>query len=434
MPMNAGRTYLERFADDPVAQRALLACAAALRLDDELATEVIEVVVHANGRTRELLHEVKRLGCVWKQWDGSWYFAEEVRKALMDELDQRVPEEESSRLRSHLADRAARRAAGLAQDGQLTTHRRRSALIEAGYQRSMMPDELSRGGEQLGAVWEEATVAAGEATARTVDYLAPEIEERTGGLPVQVLFLRGMAARARHDRAKQEEYFRAVWEKGRHGNIFALAAHYFGNLATDAAVAERAMRDSIEWNPSPIHQSHVLNSLGNLLVRDRRRLKEAEQAFRKSLDLDRLSAGRAQVWHSLGNLLARDRDRWPEAEGAYTKAMELMQEPADWAQVAASFANLLSKYHSQDADRRSEELAGRSLVLDAKNPWTTGVCYRVLGDVYERRGDYPAAIRALESLLETNRKLGIRKFDQRIQNRIARMRRTPSNQSEAGTE
>src|ERR1035441_629951 len=104
MPLSTGKTYLEQFADDPVAQRALLACAAALRLDDESASAAIEVVAQANGRTRELLHTVKDLGCVWRQWDGSWYLAEDVRKELGGELHQRVPSEQVNRSEEHTSE------------------------------------------------------------------------------------------------------------------------------------------------------------------------------------------------------------------------------------------------------------------------------------------------------------------------------------------
>src|SRR5688500_7211449 len=104
MPLSTGKVYLEHFADDPIAQRAVLGCAAALRLDDESAMGTIEIVAQANGRTRELLHKIKNLGCVWKQWDGSWYLTEEVRKELVTELYQRVPQEQIAKLRGHLAN------------------------------------------------------------------------------------------------------------------------------------------------------------------------------------------------------------------------------------------------------------------------------------------------------------------------------------------
>jgi len=295
MPLSTGKTYLEQFADDPVAQRALLACAAALRLDDESASAAIEIVAQANGRTRELLHTVKNLGCVWRQWDGSWYLAEDVRKELVGDLHRSVPTEQVSKLRSQLADKADQRAAAMPPDGQITAHQLRIALIEAGYQRTMVTELAARGGEQLGAIWEKAAPDAGEAMARSVDYLAPEIQERIGQLPVQVLFLRGMAARARHDRPAQEKYFRAVWEQGRPGKIFGAAAHFFGLLVSDRRVAERALRDSELWNEDPRHKAQALHSLGNLLAKDRGRWREAEDAYRESIELDPVDAGKAQV-------------------------------------------------------------------------------------------------------------------------------------------
>ena len=362
MPLSTGKTYLEQFADDPVAQRALLACAAALRLDDESASAAIEVVAQANGRTRELLHTVKDLGCVWRQWDGSWYLAEDVRKELVGELHQRVPSEQVNKLRSQLADKADQRAAAMPPDGQITTHQLRIALIEAGYQRTMVPGQVEKGGEQLGAIWEKAAPAAGEATARSVDYLAPEIEEHIGQLPVQVLFLRGMAARARHDRADQEKYFRAVWEQGRPGQIFGAAAHFFGLLVRDRRVAEQALRDSVQWNEDPRHRAEAYHSLGNLLAKDRRRWPEAEDAYRASLNLLHDAPSQGQVWHSLGNLLAKDRRRWPEAEDAHRESLRLLHDAPSQAQVWHSLGNLLAK--DLRRWREAEGAYQRSLGLD----------------------------------------------------------------------
>lgn len=502
MPLSPGKAYLEHFADDPVAQRALLACAAALHLDDESATDAIEIVARANGRTREILHEVKNLGCVWRQWDGTWYLAEDVRKELVAELYRQVPQDQITTLRSRLAEKADQRAAALLPDGQITAHRHRAALIEAGFQRILTPEQVEEGGEQLGNIWEKATVSGGEATARSVDYLAAEIEEHIGQLPVQVLFLRGMAARARHDRSNQERYFGAVWEQGRPGYIFGAAAHFFGLLIHDRQTAERALRDSVRWNENPRNKAQAYHSLGNLLGGNFRRARDAEHAYRQSLMLDPVPAGQGQVWHSLGNLLAKDRRRSREAEAAYRKSLErlddapsqaqvwhslanllakdrrrsreaetaykksleldpsachaaqvwhslgnlLTKNPARWsdaedafnkslelwhnreseAHVGASLANLLSKYHEAETDARAERLAQRSLEIDRGNPWTNGVCYRVLADVYERRRDFPNAIRALESLMETDRRLGKRGFEQNILDRIANLRRSAS--------
>ncbi|NTU49744.1 MAG: tetratricopeptide repeat protein [Desulfobulbaceae bacterium] len=495
MSFGTGKIYLEQLADDPVAQRALLACAAALRLDDESACEAIEIVAQANGRTRELLHTVKNLGCIWRQWDGSWYLSENVRKELLFELYQCVPTDQISKLRNQFADKADQKAAAMTADGQITAHQLRITLIEAGYQRTMVSEQATKGGEQLGAIWEKAAPAAGEATARAVDYLASEIQERIGQLPVQVLFLRGMAARARHDLPAQEKYFRAVWEKGTNGQIYGIAAHFFGNLARDKATAERALSDSLRWYPIPTHRGHVLHSLGNLLSKDRRRWSEAEDAYQKSLELQHDAPHQAQVWHSLGNLLSKDRRRWNEAEDAYQKSLELQHDAPLQAQVwhslgnllskdrrrwneaedayqkslelqhdaphqaqvwhslgnllskdrrrwneaenafnksielwpnlehqahvDASLANLLSKKEEPETDGRAERLCLSSLKHDQGNPWTNGICYRVLAKIYERRGDFPKAIDALKSLQETNRQLGERKFQQSITDRIA---------------
>jgi len=114
-----------------------------------------------------------------------------------------------------------------------------------------------------------------------------------------------LAARSRGDKHGAEKYFREVWERERPGDIFAIAAHLFGNLAGDQNLAEQALRDSIEWFPDRTRRGQVWHSLGNLLRRQSSHWLEAEAAYRTSIDLLPHDALRADTWHSLGNLLAR---------------------------------------------------------------------------------------------------------------------------------
>src|SRR5581483_9422804 len=149
----------------------------------------------------------------------------------------------------------------------------------------------------------------------------------------------------RKDKRAQEKYFRAVWERRNSGLISAIAAHLYGLLIQrrDRDTAERALRDSIEWNDSPHYRGQVYHSLGNLLTKERRRWPEAEQAFRKSIELRRGDAfGEAQTWHSLGNLLSKERRRWPEAEQAFRKSIQLDTDVRSQAETWHSLGNLLS--------------------------------------------------------------------------------------------
>jgi len=369
--------YLDLLGDDS-ARKALLACSAALSLDDEVARQAIEVVAQSNGTTVTLLKRIKSLGCVWRQWDGTWYVAEDVRPCLVDVLEQEVPAAIRVSLRETLAGAAEQRLRSLVADGQLATYRVRATRLEAGYQRTLTPGQEEAGAEEILESWKREGIEGKAATEAAVEHLAPELERHASFVPPQVMFLRGMAARKRGDRANAERHFRAVWENGRPGYIFALAAHFFGNLTRDRMTAERALRDSLAWNPAPDHQGQVLHSLGNLLARDRSRVKDAEDVFKKSLNLLHDPQDQGQVFHSLGNLLAKDRSRAKDAEDAFKKSLELLRDSEDQAQVLHSLGNLLAKDRARAKD--AEDAFKKSLNL-RHDPEDQGQVFHSLGNL-----------------------------------------------------
>jgi hypothetical protein len=79
--------------------------------------------------------------------------------------------------------------------------------------------------------------------------------------------------------------------------------------------------------------------------------------------------------------------------------------------------------HNPKADDRATKLLLQNLERDRSNLKSRGICLRVLADLYERRGDFPNAINALKSLMETDRRLGKRGFEQNITDRIAALSR-----------
>jgi len=460
MGLNAiTREYAELLDSDELAIHGLIYCSAALRLDDNMAKEALSLVTDDAELCTCLLRRIKSLDCVWKTWDGSWYITEEVRINLVEQLQEQYPQAVQHQLRDLIAKYAENKTLGYSPDGQITEYRKRITLFESAYQRTMIEDQADQGALQFINIWENSTYQAKQATARCVEYLAPEIERTISNIPVRLLFLRGMAARARGDKTAQYRYFRAVWEQGQIGHVFALAAHFYGLLERDRRIAEKALRDSIDWGVTSEHQSQVYHSLGNLLARDRNRGREAEAAYRQSLLLDPSAEhqGQVQVYHSLGNLLAWDRNRWREAEAAYQRSIELRIDPEDIAQVYHSLGNLLARdrnrwreaegayeqsiqlktsleekgqvyaswadmlsHSTATADLESStKYAKLALNYDSSNPKTCGVCYRVLAIVYEKLGKFQKAIDALNSLLRTDAQLGRRKFESRIRERIA---------------
>jgi tetratricopeptide (TPR) repeat protein len=471
MSSSTAQGYLEHFGDDREARLALLACSAALRLDDDTAHAAIELVAQSNGSTDGLLRRVKGLGCVWREWDGSWYVAEDVRPHLLDRLHDEVPEATLSSLRERLAADADARASLLPPDGQVTSHDKLLSKFEAAYQRVLIPEKSGEGAAQLAELWQHSSPAAARATANSVDYLADELDRRLSRLPDELIFLRGMAARSRRDRASEEKYFRQVWERGGYGYIYAVAAHLFGLLIQrrDRETAERALVDSIRWYASPFHRTRVYHSLGNLLAKDRQRWEEAEKAYNQSIDLDENDSSRAETLHSFGNLLAKIPGRVDEAEQVYKQSLDLDKDsrsrsetlhslgkllfkfprrrreadaaleqsftlddtPKGKAQVLATWAAALAELNETESDKRAEEYAVKGIELDPHNPRTSGICYRVLAGVYERRRDYPKAIEAAEGWKKTEETLGAWNFAERTQSKIDELKRKMQQEGES---
>ncbi|RMH20728.1 MAG: hypothetical protein D6696_07600 [Acidobacteria bacterium] len=453
--------YIDALGGGDVHRRALLACAAPLRLDDETACAAVELVAGTNGTSAALVRRIKDLGCVGRQWDGTWYLADEVRGYLVERLRQEVSPEVHDRLRSLLAERARRQLGTAESDGQLGRWRARAARIEAAYQTSLIGERGAEGARAFVDAWRREAPPGRAATAEAVDHLAPEIERHAGGLAVEIAFFQGIAAYRRGSKNVARQKFEAVWRQGKAGEIYAIAAHLYGRLTRDRKKAEKAYRDSIAWYADPFHQAQVYHSLGQLLAEDRRRWNEAENALRKSLELLTRPADQAQVYHSLGLLLAKDQGRWNEAEDALRKSLELLTRPADQAQVYHSLGLLLAKNRrrwneAEDALRKSlelltrpadqaqvlaswanailklkleaqypqaEEHARRSLELGGESLKQRSISHKILAELYERQGRITEAIRSLEAQLDADRKMRRWRDVQRVEEALARLRR-----------
>jgi tetratricopeptide (TPR) repeat protein len=355
-------TYVDLLGGDRTAELVLMACAASLRLDDEKAATAINLVAATNGTTGDFVRRVKSLGCVSRQWDGTWYLLEDVRVPLVARFEAEVSEEIRARVRQELAVVSDRRLEEFRADGQLTEYRSRRVRFEAAYQRVLMPgSNTAAAASRFTEIWSALDGPGKSATAKAVDYLAPEIERSARRLPPEILFLRGMAARARREHARARDFFRQVWEQGRPGEIFGIAAHLFGTSTSDWKLGERALRDSLAWYHSAHHQVLVWHSLGVLLSKNRRRWKDAEEAYWKSLRLDNDPSSQAKTWHSLGNLLAKDRKRWKNAEEAYSKSLQLDNNLSSQAKTWHSLGNLLAK--DRKRWKAAEEAYGIALEL-----------------------------------------------------------------------
>lgn len=364
--------YLQLLAGDKKAQLALLACSAAFRLNDEMAEEVIELIAESNGTTKRLRRRVKSLGCVWKLGEESWCIAEDVRPYLANRLYDRLKGSATllslhARLTTQADEMAAR---------QISAHRAYQAKFEAAIYRLMLPDQAGDGATQLADLWQQTYPGpVSEATADSVEHLIPEIKQHHQSLPAEVLFMRGMAARARRNRRAQEEYFGKVYKQGRQGRIYALAAFFYALIVRNRHVAEQALWKCIEWDHSIKNQVIAYHELGNLLSKLRPRRKDAEAAYLKSLEIDPDLRSQAQTWHSLGDLLT-EQGRWAEAKEAYETSLRLRLDKPHQGQVYHSLGNLLSEQPAYW--KQAEEAYQKSIDLLEKQADK--------GQVYHSRG------------------------------------------------
>ena len=286
--------YLKRLEADPQARLALLACSAALRIDDATASEAIDLIARTNGSTQELVTRVKKLGCVWKEWNGSWHIAEDVRGELAAQLHRELSETTVVQLRELLARKADSRAAQLEQQtDQVAYHEKLLANLEASYHRLIVPKTAEDGANMLVELWRRLPQEAAEALARSADYLADEIKEVSGAreLPDALVFLRGIAAQARGDKHVQEKHFVKIWRDGRHRSqphfVHAKSGHLLGQLVQDRdpTGAERAFRTSFRWMDAERERGLIWFDLGKFIAKDDYRREEALKVYRESLDL-----------------------------------------------------------------------------------------------------------------------------------------------------
>ncbi len=320
--------FTQLFNNDRQAVLALLACSAALQLDDETACEAVELVAQSNGSSRELMRRVKKLGCVWKEWNGLWHVSEDVRSELFDLLAKELPENTILELRDRLAQKADARAASIDAADQFAAHQKLQARFEAAYQRLLIPKESEKGAHELAQLWRESPRSDGDAMARSVDYLADELSRQLKRLPDAVVFLRGIAARNRGDDHAQEQYFGKLWKRariGQPGHIHAIGSHFLGLLIKqrDPKTAEKALRDSVSWMESGPEKGMVCYSLGNLLALSPDNWREANRAYQQALQLIIDPNDKAQVYAALAELSRKTLDRPDQVETELTKRADL---------------------------------------------------------------------------------------------------------------
>jgi RNA polymerase sigma-70 factor, ECF subfamily len=342
MSTSIAEHYAELFKDDQPGLLALLACSAALQLDDETACEVVKLVANTNGSTRSLVWRIKKLGCVWKEWNGLWRLTEDVRRQFHERLHKELAEAKIVQLREHLIQKAASRAQQTDPHDDMATQHQLLTRLEAIYQGLQIPARSNATANQLVELWRRLAPTAAEALARSVDHLGDELDQRLPALPDAVLLLRGIAARARDDVNAQEKYFGRVWRRARRatvhedhaqpGYIGAMAAYYSGQLFQhrDPITAEKALRDSLKWIEAGRERGLVYLSLATLLSTDPKRRDEVEQAFNQSLESLSEPADKAKVHLALAAWLNNPAIKGPSQSTSHDSLEQKHQVSEPW--------------------------------------------------------------------------------------------------------
>lgn len=188
-PKSAGKEDYAPFVDSivkiheeqPKVVLAWFVIAAALQLDDEIAREIIPLAVPVES-LNGIIYNVKKMPGIWKQWDGLWYVADDVRGELVRRLNRQASAETVCEIRRRIAlhnDREVEKYEASAK-GQYEIYRARRARHEAAYQRVLIPSERERGVRDWVALWESGMESDRNALASSIVYLTPEIEELIG--------------------------------------------------------------------------------------------------------------------------------------------------------------------------------------------------------------------------------------------------------------
>src|SRR5436305_2021082 len=343
--------------------RVLQALAEAESLTDDVARQIYEIEP-IEGVSADLFVRALHYANFTVPRNSEWHFVPEVRRELQG-LAIAKPEllQSVNTALIHHGDEGDPALAGSVIPGYLFTdagkayHKAALGITDE----ALMLYAKASAGPLTGAQW-------------LASKLADEQEAR-GALPadsIETIFLRAMVLFREGRRQEAEPLLRRVAQTDETRIEVAIALNILGNLVgrRNSREAEAFFRRSVEIGEKLGNQHHVaqtLNSLANLLARERRRHDEAEALYRRSVEIGERLGNRhdvAQTLHRLANLLARERRRHDEAEELYRRSIEILQGLKDQhgvAQTLHGLANLLGRV--QDRRDEAEKLLRESLQI-----------------------------------------------------------------------
>lgn len=166
--------------------RAWLICSLALRLDDDIAREILSIGMKDSKNLNSLTFNVKEMPGIWKEMVTYWYVAEDLRRAMLRRVPMIIAPATITEMRLRIARHCDRRAEECEREqtsGLFDAFSARLARHEAAYQRVLIPDEAIRGTRDWLALAETGEPATRRATVESIAYLLPEIMESRGSVP-----------------------------------------------------------------------------------------------------------------------------------------------------------------------------------------------------------------------------------------------------------
>ena len=344
--------------------RVLQALAEAESLTDDVARQIYEIEP-IEGVSADLFVRALHYANFTVPRNSEWHFVPEVRRELQGlaianpELLQAV-----NTALIHHGDEGDPALAGSVIPGYLFTdagkayHKAALGITDE----ALMLYAKASAGPLTGAQW-------------LASKLADEQEAR-GALPadsIETIFLRAMVLFREGRRQEAEPLLRRVAQTDETRIEVAIALNILGNLVgrRNSREAEAFFRRSVEIGEKLGNQHHVaqtLNSLANLLARERRRHDEAEELYRRSIEILqglKDQHGVAQTLHGLANLLGRVQDRRDEAEKLLRESLQIGEDLKNLrhqAQVLRSLSFVVEHRSAQDA----EQLLQKSLELNQR--------------------------------------------------------------------
>ena len=220
---------------------------------------------------------------------------------------------------------------------------------------------------------------------------------------------------------------------GRLSSLLLYFAQRRGHLQASEQLFERLL-DLVRSAPAAADaagEGTLLNALG-VICQFRRNLQRAVDYFLAALRV-RTGTDRAKTLNSLGTVYQACQ-RWAEAKTSHEESLEICLAQGDRHEEAKTLNNLGLVYECLGDTRRAVELLERSLELwrrELVDPGGEADALNGLGEIYQRREDWPRGRRCFEARLRRLEEIGDRVGQARTLNSLGYIARREGRWPEA---